>query len=97
MFTGNSRQAYLHWLSFETWHSGHYLDMRRFYRFVNCYVVYARKTLDGSVLYHDLMEHKFDNSDDEMVQSIARSYANLFDNLVEYHKCIRRADWGPLP
>lgn len=97
MFTGVTKRAYLNWLATDTWHSGHDLDMKRFYRFVHCYVVYARKPLDGNSVYRDLMERKFSGSSDPIANNIARNFASLFDQLVDYERCIRKSNWGPLP
>jgi hypothetical protein len=98
MFTGFTRRTYLHWLGHDTWHTGHPLDMRRFYRFVHCYVVYARKPLDGNFVYKDLIERKFHGSEeDAAARQIARKFASLFDQLVEYERCLRKGDWGSLP
>lgn len=97
MFTGITKRAYLAWLSHDTWHSGHQLDMKRFYHFVHCYVVYARKPIGSSFIYQDLVERKFGKSTDKIVQGVAHKFASLFDELVDFERQLRKNDWGPLP
>ena len=72
-------------------------DMKRFYRFVNCYVVYTRKPVDGAFVCRDLERRKFKNSNSCDAKSIALRFGCLFNDLVAYHKYIRKNDWGPLP
>lgn len=83
-------KVYLKWIGNSTWHTGHPLDKRRFYRFVTAFLQYSRRKLVVEELKRDISERYAGKLDPEYLEKEAEYYSCLFSELVEFIKVTKR-------
>lgn len=77
-------KAYLQWITAETWHTNHYLDKQRFFKFVHIYTRYSRKKISASELREDICNRYKRILEEDYLQQEANYYSQLFDDLTEF-------------
>jgi len=71
-----------HWLLHDSWHSGHWADMERFFKFVKAVLRYSKKRPSDSEVRDRIMEREGLPQDD--LEKRASHFAGLYAHILEF-------------
>lgn len=81
----DTEKALNKWIMTETWHSGHDLDMDRFYDFVNQYQKDYGFRFDEPALY-EIIKRKVVAGIDEQIERIIREHISIARRILDFLK-----------
>ena len=62
-----------------------------FYAFVKAYLSYGRTHIDGRMIKVDILKNYLHSFNHEHLNHYATHYANLFDELIEFHSYLKNS------
>lgn len=84
------QEEYERWIGNENWHTGHPLDKKRFYNFVDAFLRYSRKEMGGDDLKRDIISRYEAKLDSKSLEDDAEHYTVLFCEIVEFIRVTKR-------
>lgn len=89
-FSPNVMKAFDAWIRVDTWHTGHALDEKRFYRFVWAVLEYSRRKPSEADVFEAIIRAHGGQFEATFLEQKARHYANLYLDLHAFAKARNR-------
>ena len=76
--------AFNEWIGKETWHTGHLLDQKRFFRFVWAVLEDPKRRPSKTALRDSILREWKGRFDKSALEELARKYAALYTTLCDF-------------